>query len=232
MIGFLFWLLENAGLAYLFFIFLTFLIILANHVNHSSMLRIGLTGGIGSGKTTVAKIFELLGIPVFYADEAAKKIMHENEELKTAIKNEFGDEAYINGQLNKSFLASKVFTDVFLLDKLNALVHPVTIKEAKDWMDKLDSPYVIKEAAILFEAGSAENIDYIIGVFAPAAIRIQRVMKRDHVTREEVVKRMERQVDEEIKMKLCDFVLKNDEQELLIPQILKLHQQLLEKAGD
>jgi dephospho-CoA kinase len=194
------------------------------------MLRIGLTGGIGSGKTTVAKIFELLGIPVYYADDAAKRIMHEDEELKAAVKKHFGEEAYVNNDLNRSFLATKVFTDVYQLEILNSLVHPATIKDAANWMNRQQTPYVVKEAAIFFESGSAENIDYMIGVHAPLAVRVQRAMTRDNISREEVMKRINRQIDEDIKMKLCDFVLKNDEQELLIPQVLDLHAKLLMRA--
>ncbi|MER3498135.1 MAG: dephospho-CoA kinase [Chitinophagaceae bacterium] len=195
------------------------------------MLRIGLTGGIGSGKTTVAKIFELLGVPVYYADEAAKRLMKENKEIKTAIKKTFGEEAYLNDELNRSYLAKKVFNDVYQLELLNTIIHPLTIKDAAEWMQKQSAPYVIKEAAIFFESGSAENIDYIIGVYAPQALRIQRAMKRDNVSREEVLKRMSRQIDEAIKLKLCNFLLKNDEQELLIPQVLELHQKFLSLAN-
>src|SRR5215212_5510384 len=174
------------------------------------MLRIGLTGGIGSGKTTVAKIFELLDVPVYYADEETKRIMNENEELKTAIKKQFGEGSYTNDELNRGYLAAKVFGDPYQLEILNALTHPVTIRDAADWMGKQFTasagkiPYVIKEAALIFESGSAENLDYIIGVHAPESLRIQRAMKRNEASREDVIKRMQRQLDEEIKMKLCD----------------------------
>ena len=209
-----------------------------NHENRGSMLRIGLTGGIGSGKTTVAKIFELLGIPVYYADDETKRIMNENEELKTAIKNKFGEESYTNGELNRPYLATKVFSDPYQLDILNALTHPVTIRDSAGWMSKQFTEsggktlYVIKEAALIFESGAAENLDYVIGVYAPEPLRIQRAMKRTGAGREDVIKRMQRQLDEEIKMKLCDFILKNNEQELLIPQVLTLHSTLLELAKE
>lgn len=191
------------------------------------MLKIGLTGGIGSGKTTVAKIFELLGVPVYYADDEAKRIMNENDDLKKQIQNHFGDEAYVNGKLNRNFLAEKVFGDKYKLELLNSIVHPVTINDAKEWFKKQNAPYAIKEAALIFEAGVAESLDYVIGVYAPVALRIKRSMARDGVDREKVIERMTRQMDEEIKMKLCDFILKNDEQELLIPQVLTLHEKLL-----
>ena len=194
------------------------------------MLRIGLTGGIGSGKTTVAKIFELLGVPVYYADDEAKRIMNEDEALKKEIRKNFGEEAYINGELDRTFLASKVFNDKFKLELLNSLVHPVTLRDAADWFNKQTTPYAIKEAALIFEAGSAKDLDLVIGVSAPVAMRIKRSMERDGVGRDKVIERMSRQMDEEIKMKLCDFILKNDEQELLIPQTLALHENLLRIA--
>jgi len=202
------------------------------------MIKVGLTGGIGSGKTTVARIFELLGVPVYYADDETKRIMNENKELRAAIQKQFGEEAYINGELNRSYLAAKVFGDPYQLEILNSLTHPVTIRDATDWMNKQfagsrgKTLYVIKEAALLFEAGAAENLDYIIGVHAPEALRIKRAMDRDKLSREDVEKRINRQMDEEIKMKLCDFVLQNNEEELLIPQVLSLHEKLIELAKE
>jgi dephospho-CoA kinase len=191
------------------------------------MLKIGITGGIGSGKTTVAKVFETLGIPVYYADDEAKRIMNEDEELKKKITANFGNESYENGKLNRAYLASVVFNDSYKLDLLNSIVHPATIKDAEQWMQNKNTPYALKEAALLFESGAAENLDYVIGVTAPQPLRIKRVMERDAVTREEVLKRINRQIEEDIKMKLCDFVIVNDEQQLVIPQVLQLHKQLL-----
>ncbi len=192
------------------------------------MIRIGLTGGIGSGKTTVAKIFELLGIPVYYADDAAKRIMNEDEELTTAIQKQFGKEAYDNGELNRAYLSAKVFTDPFQLEILNSLVHPATIRDAAKWMTRQQkTAYTIKEAALIFESGSAELLDYVIGVYAPSQLRIKRTMERNHLSYDEVKQRMDKQLDENIKMKLCDFVIYNDEEHLLIPQVIELHQKLL-----
>jgi dephospho-CoA kinase len=188
------------------------------------MLKIGLTGGIGSGKSTVAKVFETLGIPVYYADDASKRLMNENEELKQAIQDNFGKETYTDGKLNRRLLSSFVFNDPGKLALLNSIVHPATIKDAEDWMLKQTTPYAIKEAALIFESGSQEHLDKVIGVHAPAAVRINRVMQRDAVTREEVMSRMNKQIKEEIKMRLCDYVIINDEQELLIPQVMKLHE--------
>ena len=188
------------------------------------MLKIGLTGGIGSGKSTVAKIFETLGIPVYYADAEAKRLMNSSETLKKVIRQNFGEATYENDQLNRKYLAGIVFNDPEKLELLNALIHPVTINDAEQWMQQQSAPYSIKEAALLFESGATENLDFIVGVYAPQALRIKRVMKRDGLTTDEIMKRINRQVNEEMKMKLCDFVIINDEQELLIPQVLKLHQ--------
>lgn len=190
-------------------------------------LKIGLTGGIGSGKTTVARIFTVLGIPVFDADAAAKTIMNEDEGLKQKIIALFGKESYQNGVLQRKYLANIVFNDALKLEQLNALVHPATIAWANSWALQQTTPYSIKEAALFFESGSAMGIDYIIGVYTPEHLRIHRVMQRDQVTREEVLARMHKQIDENMKMKLCDFVIVNDEQQLLIPQVLHLHQHFL-----
>jgi dephospho-CoA kinase len=195
--------------------------------NLTSMIRIGLTGGIGSGKSTVAKIFEVLGTPVYYADEAARQLMNENEELKAAITQHFGKESYAGGQLNRSHIASIVFANNEKLELLNSLTHPITIQHAADWMKQQKTSYIIKEAALIFETGSAEHLDYVIGVYSPKAVRVKRVMDRDGATEEQVLKRMDRQMNEEMKMRLCDFIIKNTEQELVTPQVLELHEKFL-----
>jgi dephospho-CoA kinase len=194
------------------------------------MLKVGLTGGIGSGKTTIAKIFELLNVPVYYADEASKRLYHTDKNLIADIKKHFGEDIYTNEQLNRSKLATLVFSDPSKLELLNRLVHPPTIRDAEEWMQKQTTPYVIKEAALLFESGSAGGLDYIIGVQAPSHYRIKRVMERDGVKREDVINRANRQIDEEIKMRLCDFVILNNDQDLVIPQVLELHSKFLEMA--
>ena len=191
------------------------------------MLKIGITGGIGSGKSTVAKVFEVLGIPVFYADDAAKRLMNTDKDLKEKIQLQFGNEVYKNGQLDKKYLADIVFTSPEKLALLNALVHPATLKDADAWMQKQITPYTLKEAALIFESGAQQNLDYVIGVTAPAPLRIQRTMNRDGITREAIIARMDKQMDETIKMKLCNFIIKNDEQEMLLPQVLALHKKLL-----
>ncbi len=195
-------------------------------------LRIGLTGGIGSGKSTVANIFKVLGIPVFDADNAAKNIMNEDEVLRAEIIKTFGEDAYTDNVLNRKYIANIVFNDAFKLEQLNAIVHPATIASAEKWVQQQQAPYTIKEAALLFESGSAAGLDYIIGVFAPQALRIKRVMERDGISREEVLSRIGNQIDEDIKKRLCDFVLVNDEQQLLIPQVLALHQKFIEIAKE
>lgn len=198
--------------------------------NITIMFKAGLTGGIGSGKSTVAGIFEVLGIPVYYADTATKELMNQDPELRDAIIRHFGKDTYRDGRLDRKYLASLVFSDPEKLERLNALTHPVTIRHADEWMNRQQAPYVIKEAALLFESGAAAHLDTIIGVYAPQHIRVKRVMERDGLKAEEVMQRISRQIDEEMKMKLCDHVITNNEQELLIPQVLELHRVLQEKA--
>jgi len=191
------------------------------------MIRIGLTGGIGSGKSTVAKVFEVLGVPVYYADDAGKRLMNTNKQLQEKIITHFGAAAYPGNQLDRKYLADIVFKSPEKLALLNSIVHPATIADAEEWMQQQTSPYAIKEAAIIFESGAQEFLDYVIGVYAPVALRIQRSMQRDNISRDQVLGRMNKQIDETIKMRLCDFVITNDEQQLVIPQVMALHQQLL-----
>ena len=198
------------------------------------MLRVGITGGIGSGKTTVAKIFEVLGIPVYYADAAAKRLMNEDQTLQQKIIENFGADVFENRQLNRARLASIVFNDPEKLALLNSLVHPVTISDADKWMKQFSkagatkTPFAIKEAALIFESSAQRKLDYVIGVHAPYKLRLQRAMQRDNLTKEEVEARMEKQMDETKKMNLCNFIITNDEVQLLIPQVLELHKKLLE----
>lgn len=193
-------------------------------------LRIGITGGIGSGKSMVSGIFRVLGIPVFDADSEAKKIMSSHAGLRADIIEKFGAHIYPDNVLDRKALAAIVFNDPYQLELLNSLVHPHAIAEAEAWSLRQTSPYTVKEAALFFEAGSAIGIDYMIGVYSPKHIRINRVMKRDNITRDEVLARMNRQIQEEIKMRLCDFVIVNNEEELLIPQVLKLHERFIAES--
>lgn len=191
------------------------------------MVRVGLTGGIGSGKSTVAQIFEVLGIPVYYADVAAKRLRNEDAVLRSAITNIFGKQAYVNNILDRRYISSIVFSDPAKLASLNAVVHPATKKDGEAWMQKQTTPYAIHEAALIFEANVSERLDHVIGVSSPTELRINRAMERDKVDRDEVLKRMSQQLDEDLKMSRCDFVLFNDEQQLLVPQVLDLHENLV-----
>lgn len=191
------------------------------------VLKVGLTGGIGSGKSTVAQLFEVLGIPVYYADIEAKKLMNDDTELKKAIIAHFGKEAYTNEVLNRKYISTIVFSDPLKLELLNSIVHPATKKDGENWMHLQKAVYAIHEAALIFEANVSDRLDYVIGVSSPKELRIKRAMERDNVTREEIIKRMTKQLDEEIKMSKCDFVVINDEQQLLIPQVLELHEKLI-----
>jgi len=192
------------------------------------MLKIGITGGMGSGKSTVSKVFEVLGIPVYYADAEAKKIMSEDEELRKKIIDNFGSESFSDKDLNRKYLASVVFNNPAKLELLNSFVHPAIIQHAEDWMSKQTSPYTIKEAALIFESGAHAFLDKIIGVSAPTPLRIQRIINRDQLSIEEIKSRMNKQIDEEIKIRLCDYVINNNEQELIVPQVLKIHETLLQ----
>jgi dephospho-CoA kinase len=193
------------------------------------MLKVGVTGNIGGGKTTVSKLFEILGIPVFYADDAAKKIMTEDSLLVSGLKSAFGEEAYFkDGSLNRKHIAGIVFNDEQELARLNALVHPAVFRAFGNWVARLnDAPYVMKEAALLFESDSYQMCDKTIMVTAPLELRIKRVVKRDGFTRAEILARDARQFTEEKKIALADFVIKNDDTELVIPQVLKLHEYFL-----
>lgn len=191
------------------------------------MLKIGLTGGIGSGKTTVAKVFETLGIPVYYADDKAKHLMNTDPALRQLVMEHFGKDAYKNGELDRKYLAGIVFNNQEKLALLNSITHPVTIRDADEWIKQQTSPYCIKEAALLFESGAAEQLDHIIGVYAPQHLRVKRVMQRDGLPAEEIMKRISRQMEEEVKMKRCDFVIINNDEQLVIPQILELHKKFI-----
>lgn len=189
---------------------------------------IGLTGGIGAGKSMVAKVFTTMGIPIFDADRAAKEIMQHNDQVKSQLLEAFGASIFIEGVLQRSVLAEIVFKDPYQLEVLNAIVHPHSIAAAKSWAAKQTAPYCIKEAALIFEAGAAEGIDAIIGVSAPLSLRIHRVMQRDNISKELVEARMRNQIDQSLKMKLCDWVIVNDDQQMVIPQVVAVHQAILQ----
>ena len=192
------------------------------------MLKIGLTGGIGAGKTTVAHIFEVLGIPIYFADDAAKKLMNENENLRQEIIKNFGSESYVDGKLNRRFLAEAIFSDSKKTLLINSIIHPATLADAEKWFHEQQGPYAIKEAALIFEANAENNLDLVIGVSSPLEIRLQRVMKRDGISLEAVEKRMQHQMEENKKMERCDFIIFNNDKDLLIPQVISIHENLLQ----
>ena len=194
------------------------------------MLKVGITGNIGSGKTTVSKIFEVLGIPVFYADDEAKKVMVNDAILIAELKQAFGEQSYFeDGSLNRKHIAGIVFNNEAELNKLNAIVHPAVFRAFDNWVPQFKSaPYVLKEAALLFESSSYKMCDKSIMVTAPLELRIARVMLRDGLSRDEILNREARQFSEEKKLQLADYAIKNDNTELVIPQVLALHEQFLE----
>ena len=197
------------------------------------MFKVGITGNIGSGKTTVSKVFELLGVPVFYADDVAKNIMVNDALLMGQIREAFGRESYFdNGELNRKHIAGIVFNDEQQLVKLNSLTHPAVFRAFDSWVaDIHDAAYVLKEAALLFESSSYKMCDKTVMVTAPLDLRIKRVIQRDDISKAEVESRNARQFDEVKKIELADYVIKNDESVLVIPQVLKLHQEFLKLAA-
>lgn len=196
------------------------------------MKVIGLTGGIGSGKTTVAQMFQDLGIPVYIADDEAKKLMLAPEVQKSIIEL-LGNEAYQNNQLNRAFIASKVYKDKNLLDKLNKIVHPEVGKHFKNWLICQKSPYVIKEAAILFENGSYKNCFKTILVMADKNKRISRVIKRDQTNSDKILSIMENQWADEKKMKLADFIIENNaDLDSLKTKVYAVHKELIQQISN
>jgi dephospho-CoA kinase len=198
-----------------------------------SSLRIGITGGIGSGKSLICKIFALLGAPIYDADSRARKLMTEDPVLVDQIKKKFGIQSYqIDGSLNREYLSKEVFNDLMKLDELNRLVHPRVAIDGQKWMNEnADAPYLIKEAALLFESGAHKALDKIIVVIATDALRVQRVINRDKTrSKEDVLKIIKSQMGEEEKISRADFVIKNDETTLVIPQVVKLHERFINRT--
>ena len=196
------------------------------------MLKVGITGGIGSGKTTVCRLFELFGVSVYYADVRAKILMQTDFELIEGIKTVFGAEVYTGQTLNRSLLGSIVFNNSERLQQLNALVHPAVFRDFDRWSLEQTGLYVLKEAAILFESGSSKDCAYTILVKSPVDLRTSRVMLRDGISKEDVIKRMDKQMSDEEKEKLASFVILNDETQLVIPQVLALHDRITDLASN
>lgn len=189
------------------------------------MLKIGITGGIGSGKTTVCKVFELLGVPVYYADDASKKLLTSDPEIKHQVVAVFGETVLDEQQfISRKKVAALVFANGEQLKKLNAIMHPAVGRHFESWLNAQEQyPYILKEAAIMFESGADKQMDKVMTVSAPEEIRIARVMKRDRVTREEVLRRIHAQLSEEARITRSQYVIVNDEKELVIPQVMQLH---------
>lgn len=196
------------------------------------MIKVGITGGIGSGKTSVCQVFERLGVPVYYADVRAKQLMEEDKELIASIKHLIGENAYDeHGNLNRKLIADTVFSDEEKLLKLNSLVHPAVARDYESWneiLQRKNYPYSIKEAALLVETGSYKQLDKLIVVTADLESRISRVIARDKASREQVLARINAQIPEEQKAELADFVIRNDAIMELVPQVTKIHFQLLQ----
>lgn len=194
------------------------------------MLKIGVTGGIGSGKSLVCDIISKMGYPVYNADSEARNLTNTHPIIVSEIKKLFGDRIYLKGNLNRKGLAKKVFSNARLLEKLNAIVHPVVAEHFSQWvLDNSKSKLVFKEAAILFESGAFKQVDLVVAVWAPVDIRIDRVCKRDGITKVDVLQRMYNQINEDELLGRADYVIKNDEKALLVPQINSLIEQLLLK---
>jgi len=194
------------------------------------MLKVGITGGIGSGKTMVASIFEQLGIPVYYADVEAKRIMNSDAKIIDTIKDLFGHESYREGSLNKKWIADAIFSNPSKRLALNEIVHPATIAASEKWMSLQTTQYVLKEAALVFESGAEKHLDYVIGVSCSETERIARIIKRDNIDEVTAIARIKGQMNDEEKMRRCDFIIDNNEREFLTTQVIEIHEALLKRA--
>ena len=192
--------------------------------------RLGVTGGIGSGKTTVCRIFRVLGIPVFVADNVARDVMENEPDIRAAINLITGKDLYTHGNLDRKELARIIFIRHDLLRKVNAAVHPEVLERFNRWASASDSPYVIMEAAILFEAGADSLVDRVVTISAPVEERISRVMGRNELTREEVIRRINNQLGDEEREEQSYYVINNSDNEMIIPEILKIHEDMLRLA--
>jgi dephospho-CoA kinase len=201
-------------------------------MSKSRALLVGITGGIGSGKSTVCKLFSLLGVPIYTADERAKWLMNHDPQVKEKILASFGPKSYSsNGALNRGYLAETVFSNPEKVAVLNTLVHPAVGKDFAEWVSQQNAPYLIKEAALLFETGAAKELDYVVNVSSPLRVRMARVLLRDpQRTEEQVNQIINQQLPDEEKNELADFSIKNTDNKLLLPQVIALHEQLLHKA--
>lgn len=195
-------------------------------------LKLGVTGGIGSGKTSVCKVFTVLGIPVFSTDRIAREIMDGDEFIISQINSIAGRDLYINGSLDRMALASLIFNNNNLLDKVNSLVHPVVFDHFSRWAMNQTSPYIIMEAAILFESGASKLVDKIATIVAPEEERLSRVTQRSKLSRHQVLERMMNQMSDDARIKLSDYVIYNSENDMIIPAILAIHDDILKKLNN
>jgi len=190
-------------------------------------MRLGVTGGIGSGKTSVCRVFNTLGIPVFSADPEARRIMEADPAVIEGINALAGKDLYPAGTLDTMVLAKIIFNDPEKLKKVNSLVHPVVFRAFTDWVKDQSAPYVIMEAAILFESGGNELVDKVLSVLAPEKERVERVMHRNMLSREQVMERMRNQISDEKRIELSDYLIFNSENDMIIPSVLKIHFEIL-----
>lgn len=191
------------------------------------MIKLGITGGIGSGKSTVARIFSLWGIPIYIADTESKRLVNTSSQIREQLINLFGDEIYQDDLLNKNLLASYIFNDTLLLEKVNQIIHPVVAQDFTEWTKRQEnSPIVGEESAIIFEAGINKHLDKIITVYAPLELKLERIIEREQTTREKVLERIKNQMDDQEKVKLSDFVIVNDNKSSLIEQVADIIKQL------
>jgi dephospho-CoA kinase len=193
--------------------------------------KLGVTGGIGSGKTTVCRVFTVLGIPVFMADDVAKELMNHDLSLREGINDVAGKDLYKKGYLDRKELAQLIFTNQALLEQVNSLVHPRVFESFNTWVKESDSPYLIMEAAILFESQAYKLVDRVVSITAPIEERISRVMGRSELTREQVLERVNSQMDDEERNERSYYVINNSDSELIIPEILKIHEDMLRFAA-
>jgi dephospho-CoA kinase len=192
-----------------------------------SSLKLGVTGGIGSGKTTVCKVFSVLGIPVFSADDEAKKIQESDRDLQFKINSFAGRDLFPEGKLDRTELARLIFSNKELLEKVNSVVHPAVFQVFREWVIKQNTPYSIMDAAILFESGAFRMMDRIVTVVTPIEERIERLVRSKRLTREQVIERIKNQIDDESRISRSDFVIFNSENEMIIPAILGIHEEMI-----
>ena len=196
------------------------------------MVVVGITGGIGSGKTTISNYLKSFGIPLYVADKEAKALMNRSKVIKQKLIQLFGDEAYVDGKLNRPFLAKMIFKDKSLLNQMNAFVHPKVASHFKRWLKKQDAPYILKEAAIIFENNLQSNYDYIITVVANENLRIERILDREDTTREKIKAVINNQWTDSHKKKLSDFVISNNDLDQAKKQALQIHKKLLKISAE